>query len=61
MISRFHACVDIGGTKVAVALADGQSQQNLVLYSRLTEPTVKEGDAGALAEQIIRMVDAACL
>ncbi len=58
--STHHACVDIGGTKVAVSLADSQSQRNLQLYARRAEPTAKEGHSGALAQQIIRMIDAAC-
>ncbi len=58
--TSYHACVDIGGTKVAVSLADSQSQSNLQLYARRAEPTAKEGSASALAEQIIRMIDAAC-
>ena len=61
MTEFFHACVDVGGTKVAVALADGQSQQDLQLYARRTEPTATQGEPDALAKQIIRMVGAACL
>ena len=49
------ACVDIGGTKVAVNLVDDQG-----LRGRVTEPTAKEGDNGALARQIIRMVGESC-
>ena len=45
------ACVDVGGTKVAVTVVDGQGKQG-----RLQEPTVKTGDNDALARQIIRMV-----
>jgi glucokinase len=55
-----HACVDIGGTKVAVSLADSASQSNLLLHAHRAEPTAKEGDPGALAQQVIRMIDAAC-
>jgi glucokinase len=51
------ACIDIGGTKVAVSLNDGQS---LDLVARRSEPTAKTGDSDALARQIIRMVDEAC-
>ncbi len=58
--SVFHACVDIGGTKVAVSIADSQSPSSLQLYVRRTEPTIKEGSSDALAQQIIRMVSAAC-
>ena len=62
----FHASVDIGGTKVAVSLvsnavlsASGHSPPALV--ARRAEPTAKEGANDALAQQIIRMTDAACL
>jgi glucokinase len=49
------ACVDIGGTKVAVSLAHGRE-----LSHRQAEPTIKSGPPDALARQIIRMVHAAC-
>jgi glucokinase len=55
-----HACVDIGGTKVAVSIADDQSQHTLKLYAHRTESTAKEGSHDALAQQIIRMIGAAC-
>jgi glucokinase len=58
--STYHACVDIGGTKVAVSLADSQSQRSLQLHARRAEATVKEGRADALALQVLRMTDAAC-
>ena len=58
---RFTACVDIGGTKVVVALANAQSQHTLQLYARQTEPTVKAGQLDALAQQILRLVAAAAL
>ena len=51
------ACIDIGGTKVAVSLNSGEG---LDLVARRTEPTAKEGDNDALARQIVRMVDGAC-
>jgi glucokinase len=57
---QYHACIDIGGTKVAVSLADSHSQRSLQLYARRAEPTAKEGHPSALAQQIIRMIDAAC-
>ena len=47
------ACVDIGGTEVAVAIVDARGVQG-----RLVEPTVKQGDATALAQQVLRMIDA---
>ena len=49
------ACVDIGGTKVAVSMADAQG-----LLARVTEPTVHHGERGALAQQIIALVDQSC-
>jgi glucokinase len=51
------ACIDIGGTKVAVSLNTGT---DLNLVGRRSEPTAKEGEHGALARQVIRMVDEAC-
>ncbi|MES2938301.1 MAG: ROK family protein [Pseudomonadota bacterium] len=51
------ACIDIGGTKVAVSLNGGAG---LELIARRTEPTAKTGTHDALAKQVIRMVDAAC-
>jgi len=45
------ACVDVGGTKVAVSLADGRE-----LAWRRTEPTAKDG---SLAAQVLRMIDEA--
>ncbi len=52
------ACIDIGGTKVAVSLNDGTG---LDLIARRSEPTAKTGPRDALAGQIIRMVEEACL
>lgn len=51
------ACIDIGGTKVAVSLNSGAG---LDLLARRSEPTAKQGDNDALARQIMRMVDEAC-
>ena len=51
------ACIDIGGTKVAVSLNDGTS---LDLVARRSEPTATTGDSDAVAQQVIRMVDDAC-
>lgn len=45
------ACVDLGGTKVAVSIADASG-----LRGRVAEPTAKEGAHDALARQIIRLV-----
>jgi glucokinase len=49
------ACVDIGGTKVAVSIADVQG-----LRGRVTEPTTKKGANDALARQVIRLVGQSC-
>jgi glucokinase len=51
------ACVDIGGTKIAVSLNTGAG---LDLVGKRSEPTAKTGGRDALAQQVIRMVDAAC-
>ena len=51
------ACIDIGGTKVAVSLNRGS---DLELLARRSEPTAKTGDNDALALQVMRMVDEAC-
>jgi glucokinase len=51
------ACIDIGGTKVAVSLNSGSG---LDLVGRRSEPTAKEGAHDALARQVMRMVDEAC-
>ncbi|CAM3710973.1 ROK family protein [Paracidovorax anthurii] len=54
-----RACIDIGGTKIAVALAPpGTDLAELV--ARRTEPTAKQGPPDALARQALRMVDEAC-
>jgi glucokinase len=57
-MNSYHACVDIGGTKVAVSLADDQSVATQTLHARIAEPTAKEGHHDALALQIIRLIDA---
>jgi glucokinase len=51
------ACIDIGGTKVAVSLNTGAG---LDLIARRSEPTAKTGGNDALVQQVIRMVDEAC-
>ena len=52
------ACVDIGGTKVAVSLVHNDAPQQL--GHRRAEPTAKTGANDALARQVIRMVEEAC-
>jgi len=49
------ACVDIGGTKVAVSLVDAHG-----IRGRMVEPTVKTGESDALAQQVLRMLDQSC-
>ncbi len=49
------ACVDIGGTKVAVSVADLAG-----LRGRVSEPTCKEGTNDALARQIVRLIGQSC-
>lgn len=51
------ACIDIGGTKVAVSLADGSGAAPV---GRRAEPTVTSGGRDALARQILRLVDEVC-
>ncbi len=57
-MQNYHACVDIGGTKVAVCLADEKSAASRILHARIAEPTAKQGQNDALARQIIRLIDA---
>ncbi|MDD5031201.1 MAG: ROK family protein [Rhodoferax sp.] len=45
------ACVDIGGTKVAVSLVKRQG-----VHARVVEPTATQGSNDALAHQIIRLI-----
>ena len=55
-ISGLKACVDLGGTKVAVTLANSAG-----LHAKRLESTCKEGNNDALAQQIIRMMGESCL
>jgi len=52
-----RACVDIGGTKVAVSLARPGSEE---LLARQSAPTAKTGDNDAVARQVLQLIDAAC-
>ena len=49
------ACVDIGGTKVAVSMADHRG-----ILGKVSEPTAKQGSNDALALQIIRLIGQSC-
>jgi glucokinase len=53
--TRPVACVDIGGTKVAVNIADAAG-----VRGKVSEPTAKEGNNDALARQIIRLIGESC-
>jgi glucokinase len=55
-ITGLKACVDLGGTKLAVTLANSSG-----LCAKRVEPTAKEGKNDALALQIIRMIGESCL
>ncbi len=54
-IEGVKACVDIGGTKVAVSMADRSG-----IRGRVSEATCKVGDNGALSRQIIRLMGQSC-
>lgn len=49
------ACVDIGGSKLAVSLADATG-----MYARMVEPTCRSGAETAVAQQAADMVEQAC-
>jgi len=48
-------CVDVGGTKVAVSVADRQGMRG-----RVAEPTAKRGANDALAQQVLRLIGESC-
>lgn len=52
-------CVDIGGSKIAVSLAQAGAERPALL-GRSVEPTVQGGVREALAQQVLRLIDAAC-
>lgn len=57
------ACVDLGGTKVAVSLSAGKDIDPAApppLQAWRSKPTAKTGDNDAVAVQILRMLDEAC-
>ncbi|WP_296491797.1 ROK family protein [Rhodoferax sp.] len=49
------ACVDIGGTKVAVNIVDDQG-----IRGKVSEPTATTGANDALSQQIIRLIGQSC-
>ena len=55
-LAGLKACVDLGGTKVAVSLANSTG-----MHAKRSEPTAKEGANDALALQIIRMIGESCM
>lgn len=55
------ACVDVGGTKIAVSLTThATGAEPAPLQARRFEPTVRTGGRDAVALQILRMLAAAC-
>ena len=50
-----RVCFDVGGTKVAVSVADRQGMRG-----RVAEPTAKQGANDALAQQVLRLIDESC-
>ena len=53
--SKPAACVDIGGTKVAVNLIDERG-----VRGKVTEPTCKVGDRDALGKQVLSLIAQSC-
>ena len=49
------ACVDIGGTKVAVSIADERG-----MWGRVAEPTINRGDRDALGQQVLALIAQSC-
>jgi glucokinase len=49
------ACVDIGGTRVAVSVVDAQGMRG-----RVAEPTARQGAADAVALQVIGLLEQSC-
>ena len=62
MSARWNACVDIGGTKVAVSLAGVTADPSGPprLHHRVSEPTVRSGPPEALSQQVLHLIDRAC-
>ncbi|MGJ7580182.1 ROK family protein [Variovorax sp. RHLX14] len=53
-----RACVDIGGTKIAVSLSKDSGSP---LLGRISEPTAKSGANDAVAQQVMRLIDEVCV
>ncbi|HEY4542285.1 MAG TPA: ROK family protein [Noviherbaspirillum sp.] len=56
MQNEFFGAIDIGGTKVAAMVAGRDGP-----LARVTEPTAKTGSPRALPEQVLRLLNAACV
>lgn len=54
-IQGAKACVDVGGTKVAVSVADARG-----IHGRVAEATVKQGASDALGRQVIHLIHRSC-
>ena len=54
-LTGLKACVDVGGTKVAVSVANASG-----MHGRVVEPTAKEGASDALGQQLLRMIGESC-
>ena len=49
------ACVDIGGTRVAVSVVDAQGMRG-----RVAQPTARQGAPDAVALQVLRLLEQSC-
>jgi len=54
-IEGARMCVDVGGTKVAVSVADRHG-----MHAREVEPTATAGTNDALAQQVLRLIARSC-
>ncbi len=54
-LTGLKACIDVGGTKVAVSIASSAG-----ILGRVVEPTAKHGASDALGQQLLRLVDEGC-
>ena len=55
VLAGVKACVDVGGTKVAVSVADSRGMRG-----RVVEPTVTQGASDALGQQVLRLIGQSC-
>ena len=54
-LTGLKACIDVGGTKVAVSMANASG-----IHGRVVEPTAKEGASDALGQQLLRLIGESC-